>query len=341
MRAMVSSSPRFIVAGSLNRDFIIFPNGEAYLDVPGGNALYTAVGIAIWEPSPPPGIIARVGEDYPQKWLEEFSSKGLDVRGVHILPKEIDVRYFTAFENGEKVHKDPVKYFSRAKIPFPKSLLGYKNPANELDSRTQLSITAVRKLDVISDYLNAGAIHIAPLDYLSHNLLPALMHSEGFSIVTLDPSPGYMNLTFWDNIPSIVLGLTAFMPSEEEVRSLFRGRSTDLWEMAEALASYGCEIVVIKRGESGQLVYEAETHSRWEIPSYPSRVCYHIGAGDAFNGGFLVGYRRSFDPVEAALYGNISASIVLEGKSALYGLDTLPGLADARLEALRESVRRI
>ena len=338
---MESSYPRFVVAGRLNRDYIIFPDGDALLDVPGGNALYTAIGMAIWETSSPPGVIARVGEDYPRKWLDEFSQKGLDVRGVHILSSAIDVRYFTTFVDGEKVHKDPVKYFSQASIPFPKSLLGYKSPAKELDSRTQLSVTAIRKSDFIPDYLGAGAIHIAPLDFMSHSLLPALMHHEGVSIVTLDPSPGYMNPTFWEDIPSIVIGLTAFMPSEEEVRALFQRRSSDLWEMAEILASYGCEIVVIKRGESGQLVYEAETKSRWEIPSYPSRVSYHIGAGDAFNGGFLVGYRRSYDPVEAALYGNVSASIVLEGKKALYGLDALPGLADARLEFLRNSVRKV
>jgi ribokinase len=338
---MEVKSPRYIIAGSLNRDFIIFPSGEALLDVPGGNVLYTAVGLAIWEPEPPPGIIARIGEDFPQSWLKEFSRRGIDIRGVNVLPKKVDVRYFTAFVDGEKVHNDPVKFFSKAEIPFPKSLLGYKNPTNELDSRTKIGVTSIRKSDFLPEYLGAGAVHIAPLDFLSHNLLPALMHHEGFSIVTLDPSPGYMNATFWGNIPSVVNGLTAFLPSEEEVRSLFRGRSSDLWEMAEALANYGCEIVVIKCGESGQLVYEKETGYKWEIPSYPSRQTFRIGAGDAFNGGFLVGYRRTFDPVEAALYGNISASIVLEGKKALYGLGALPGLADARLESLRQFVRKL
>ncbi len=66
---MERTTPRFLVAGKLSRDFLLFPNHPPLLDVPGGNALYAAVGIAIWEPQPPPAVIARVGEDYPNSGL--------------------------------------------------------------------------------------------------------------------------------------------------------------------------------------------------------------------------------------------------------------------------------
>jgi ribokinase len=65
------------------------------------------------------------------------------------------------------------------------------------------------------------------------------------------------------------------------------------------------------------------------------------GAGDAFCGGFLVGYRKTFDPLEAVLYGNIAASLVVEGSGPFYALAALPGLAEARLLALKEAVRRL
>jgi sugar/nucleoside kinase (ribokinase family) len=65
------------------------------------------------------------------------------------------------------------------------------------------------------------------------------------------------------------------------------------------------------------------------------------GAGDAYCGGFLAGYRQTYDPVQAALFGGISASLVVEGSGPFYALDALPGLAQARLEALRETVHRI
>ena len=111
--------------------------------------------------------------------------------------------------------------------------------------------------------------------------------------------------------------------------------------MAEGLAAYGCEMVVIKRGERGQLLYDAGSKTRWEIPSYPSNVVNPTGAGDAFCGGFMAGYRRSYDPLEAALYGNISASVVVEGHLPEFALAVLPGLPELRLESIRGSVRKV
>ena len=64
-------------------------------------------------------------------------------------------------------------------------------------------------------------------------------------------------------------------------------------------------------------------------------------AGDAFCGGFLAGYCKNYDPLEGVLYGNVSASLKLEGSGAFYPLDVLPGLAEARLGALRNMVRAV
>jgi sugar/nucleoside kinase (ribokinase family) len=336
------ASPRFIVAGKLLREFVILPSGEARVDFPGGNLLYASVGVALWEPDPPPGMIARVGEDYPQEWLDEFERRGLDTRGIKVLPHAVDLRFFACFfDRTTRITDDPLTHFARHKLAFPKVLLGYQDKSTELDSRTRPSEISLRQIDFIPAYLEATAAHICPLDYLSHSLLPAILRQAGFTFITLDPSPGYMNPVFKDTLPSLLTGLTAFMPSEEEVRSLYQGRKEDLWEMAEEIASYGCEIVVIKRGERGQIVYDRGTGFRWEVPSYPSRMVDPTGAGDAFCGGFLAGYRRTYDALEACLHGNISASLVVEGKKALYALDSLPGLAAARLDALRQSVRKV
>ena len=336
------AAPRFLIAGQLTRDYIVFASGDALLDVPGGNALYAAAGLAIWEPDPRPALIARVGEDYPHEWLDQFERRGLDVRGVRILPQAVDLRSFTAFTS-KTAHSDddPVAHFARLGLPFPKALLGYRPAGGAVDSRTRLTVISLRQSDIPADFMDASIAHFCPLDYLTHSLLPAVLRQKQFSAVTLDPSPGYMNPTFWDDVPALLTGLSAFFPAEQEIRTLFQGRSSDLWEMAETLGKYGCEIIVIKCGERGQLLYDAASRTRWEIPAYPSRLLNPIGAGDAFCGGFLAGYRRTYEPLEAVLYGNISASLVVEGHPALYALDVLPGLPEARLEALRQTVRKI
>lgn len=338
----IRSSPRYLFAGQLTRDFIILPSGETRLDVPGGNLLYAAAGLMVWEPSPPPGLMARVGEDYPQEWLDEFQKRGLDTQGIRILSQAVDVRSFVAYvDRNTRLTDDPVSHFARLGLPFPKVLLGYKTADSQFDSRSRLSPISLRQSDLVSEYSDASAAHICPLDFLSHSLLPAVFRQAGFVNVTLDPSSGYMNSTFWEDIPSLITGLTAFLPSEEEIRNLFQGRSNDLWEMAEALASFGCEMVVIKCGDRGQRLFDATTRSCWEIPPYPAKVVDTVGAGDAFCGGFLAGYRQTYDPVISVLYGNISASLAIEGHSPFYPLGALPGLPQARLEALQQSVRRI
>jgi sugar/nucleoside kinase (ribokinase family) len=202
-------------------------------------------------------------------------------------------------------------------------------------------MTSLRQGDIPADFLDAQAVHLCPVDFLTHSLLPAVLRQAQFTTVTLDPSPGYMNPTYWGDVPSLLTGLTAFMPSEEEARCLFQTHSNDLWEMAEALASYGCEIIVFKCGDRGQLLYDAASHSRWEVPPYPARLLNPVGAGDAFCGGFLAGYRRTYEPLLATLYGNISASLVVEGHLPTYALDVLPGLPDARLESLKQAVRKV
>lgn len=334
--------PRYIFAGQLRREYVILPSDRVFNDVPGGNVLYAAVGLAVWEPEPKPGIVARVGEDYPQGWIEEYSRCGLDTRGIHILPQAMDVYSFTAYTSRHsRSVEDPVAHYARLGLPFPKTLLEYRGSDSPLDSKTNLLPTSLRQSDLPAEYLEASAVHICPLDYLTHSLLPALLRQAEFTTVTLDPSPGYMNPTFWDDVPSLVTGLTAFLPSEEKIRYLFQGRSTDLWEMAEALAAYGCEFIVIKRGEGGQLLYDAASRNRWEVSAYPSRIVDPRGAGDTFCGGFLAGYRRTYDPLEAVLYGNISASLAVEGSGPFYALDGLPELAQARLDSLRQSVRKV
>ena len=89
------------------------------------------------------------------------------------------------------------------------------------------------------------------------------------------------------------------------------------------------------------MIYNHAKHERWSIPAYPSQVIDPTGAGDAFGGGFLAGFRKTYDPVEASLYGNISASLVIEGSPPFYAIDAMPGLAEARLESLRGMARKV
>ena len=339
---MAESIPhtRFIVAGKLARQYILLPTGEVFEDVLGGSAVYGAAGVGLWEKGV--AIVARTGQDFPEPWLNKIERASIDRRGVRCLPDVVDLREFIAYPDPEtRVLENPVALYSQRGLEFPKNLLGYNRPTNQLDSRSRPSLLTIRQSDIPSDYLDAIAAHICPLDFLSHTLLPPTFRQGHINTITLDAGEGYMDPMFYDDMPVILSGLTAFFCNEEKLTRLFAGRSTDTWEMAEALAEMGCDLIVVKRRARGQFLYDRTSKTRWMIPAYPAQAYNLTGAGDAFCGGFLAGYRTSYDPLQATLCGNISASFAIEGSSPFYAIETMPGLASARLESLRSKVRRV
>ena len=331
--------PRYVIAGLLRREYLLPPVGYPLLDTPGGNLLYAAGGLRVWETDI--GLLGRAGEDYPLQWRRDFEARGFDIHGLKILPGSLDLRSFRAYSDTfEQTRTNPVSHFARRQLTFPKALLGYQPPETRVNPRA-INPHAPRLVDIPHVYLSASAIHLCPLDFTSQGQLINAFKAGLATTVTLDPDASYMNPDFLKDLREVLNGLTAFLPSQEELQALFWGRTTDPWEMAEELGGYGCELVVIKRGGKGQWLYDAMGKHRWEIPAYSSRMADPTGAGDAFCGGFLAGYRNSYDPLEAVLHGNVSASLKVEGSGAFYPLDVMPGLAQARLDVLRDMVHEV
>jgi len=329
--------PQFLVFGRLNREYLLPAVGYPRLDVPGGNLLYAASGLRVWESEV--GLVGRVGSNYPREWLNECIARGFDTTGIRIVPKSMDLREFVAYnETFEPNRINPVSHFARRDMTFPKSLLGYQPPdEKKKPDRDGLLIVT----DIPGDYLTARAALLCPMDLVTQTQLIAGMKLGSVHTFVLDPGPTMMTRSARRELPALLNGVTAFLPSQEELCNLFWGETYDLWKMAEAVSMYGCEYVVIKCGARGQLLYDAINKRKWEIPAYPARMADPTGAGDAFCGGFLAGYCKNYDPLEGVLYGNISASLKLEGSGAFYPLDVLPGLAEARLGALRNMVRAV
>jgi len=341
---MTSSSSdgllRYVIAGCLNRDYILPISGQPQIDVLGGNMAYAAVGQKLW--GEPGGIVARVGEDYPLHWLDGFSEQGFDLSGIKVLPEPVDTRRFLAHEDSlTTYHQNPVQHFAERKLTYPPGLLGYRGNKPSLSSRTTPLKQSIQISDIPKSYLQASAVHICPIDYLSHMILPSVFRQGQATTITLSPHPGYMDPSFWEEIPGLLSEITAFNTSEKEIRNLFSGRKTDLWEMAEVLAGFGTEFIVIRTETRGYFLFDRNRGKRWVVPNYQSKVVDPTGAEDAFAGAFLVGYRTHYDPLEATLMGSITASLVQEGSGVFYALDVMPGLVDVRLKALRELVREV
>lgn len=331
---------RYIVAGSLTRSTIVTADKRVLVDKPGGGALYSASGIGLWDTNV--GILGKINSEFPKVWLESVVHHGFDIHGIKESNESFDQRHFSAYDESGRIDRQaPVTVFSKLREPLPRVLLGYSQIDAGLDSKNRPGWMTLRPNDIPPEYVDATAAHFCPIDFVTHSLLPGVLRQGQIQTITIDPSPGYMNKTFWDDIPQVVAGITAFLPSEEDVYSLFEGRTRDLRTIAETLTSYGCEYVVIKRGEKGVLLYEQVSHSFWEIPAYPVQVIDPTGVGDAFCGGFIAGLRLKYDPLEAALYGSVSASFKIQGSGPFFTMDALPELVKARLEILREKSRKL
>ena len=282
------------------------------------------------------GLVGRVGNDYPRAWLNDCLSRGLDTSGIKILNENVDVREFLAYTEAFELSRiNPVSQFARREMTFPKSLFGYQAD-KPWDEALRPMIT-----DIPKEYLQARAAYFCPMDLVTQTQLIAGLKRGTTHTFVLDPAPASMTPAARRELPALLNGVTAFLTSQAELRNLFQAETHNLWDMAAAISLYGCDYVVIKCGAQGQLLYVVSNKRKWEIPAYPARVADPTGAGDAFGGGFMAGFCKNYDPLEGVLYGNISASLKLEGSGAFYPLDVMPGLAEARLNALRDMVREI
>ncbi len=327
--------------GGLREDYALLASGEARLRELGGSAIYSAVGAKVWAQSV--GLVGRVGANFPVEWLARLAERGFDTSGIKVLPELQDTRAFYAYLSlEERAEADPAAHFARVGLPLPPELASYVSRSSQPPEREKLKPLNVRPADVPADYARARGIHLAPDDLMVHSTLPVMLRHQGVTCITCDPDHNYMLPAFAEEVKHLVRGLDAFLPSEGEARD-FLGLppAADLWQAAEAFAAMGAKVVVIKSGLHGQLLYDAAARRKWHIPAYPAKARDLTGGGDAYCGGFLTGLALAHDPVEAAVRGAVSASMVVEGTGALYALDSLPALAEARARALRDVIRQV
>ena len=335
------TSPTFVIAGKLTREYILPPLGNPLLDSPGGNLLYAAGGLAVWDANANAGLLGRVSEDYPQAWLQTSKHAVLILRHYHTAGSQKLICVVSLRIRIQMSAVNPMQFlFARRQLPF-------QNPAwlspcgdSRKDPR-EPDAASPAALDVPKDFRDVRHVHLCPFDFVSQSQMVNLFKGGSNQTVSLDPAPGYMTTSFWRDLRLVLQGVTVFQPSEDEVRALFWGETNDLWEMAQQVSQYGPQIIVIKRGALGQLVYDAAGNHRYEVPAYSSRLADPTGAGDAFCGGYLAGFQKTNDPLMAAIHGSVSASLKIDGSGPFYPLEVLPGLAEARLHTLQEMAREV
>jgi ribokinase len=331
--------PTLGVIGPVRLAYGIAADGVVRTAQPGGSGLYAAAGARVWAENVT--IVSRATRATLDPLLPALAASAVDPSRIRVIPgDEPDIEFHAVMTGGDSEQGSPSSHFLRLGKAIPKELLGWHASERAESLESHPGELAVRADDLPPASQQWGAAHLTPMAYFSQATLPARLQEMGVRRISLDPTPALMDPAHRMELATVLRSLHVFLPSEEEVLALERPRRSDLWDCAAQLSELGPSLIVIKRGPLGALLWEATTQSRWVVPAYAAVERDRFGAGDAFCGGFIAGLALTGDPVEAALRGAVSASLGIEGFGPLYPLGATPGLAAARLDALRGQVQR-
>jgi ribokinase len=283
-----------LAVGYLSIDAIDTPHGRRE-DVPGGAALYAALGAR--KVGARAAIAARIGEDYPGLWLEALAALGIDIRAVERCPGQTRRVRLVHGCDGERRSGHDLDWWerTRALAPAPPILAGV-------------------------DALVAG-----PMPATS---LSAILDGAGGIPVVADTSEAFATRESVE-ILALLRRLAVFAPSREETRILLPALSDD--DAARALACLGPHVLQ-KRGADGAFAVEGGGGPGQSVSApIVERAVDPTGAGDAVVGALaarIAAGEPFLDAAAGALWVGALA-VSGPGPSAL-GLDLNPILAERR-----------
>ena len=291
-----------LVVGSVALDDIEAPTGSAKA-VLGGAACYFAVASSFFVPVRAVGV---AGTDFPQEHLDFLSARGIDIQGIHRADGP-------TFRWGGRYHAS----MNRRDTLF-----------------TELGVFENFEPKLPEAYRDSELVFLA-------NIHPSLQ----LLVLEQTRSPRFVamdTMNFWIEGTSRELHQTlarvdGLVINDEEAQQL-TGES-NLVRAAEKIRELGPTTVIIKRGEHGALLFDAD--GIFAAPAFPLReVRDPTGAGDSFAGGFM-GALAGSDPEDpqclrrAVIYGSALASFCVER----FSLDRLRSLdrgeVDERFEEFR------
>lgn len=334
-----SSYSPYLLIGKLSRDFIITNEGMTINDIPGGHLLYSAIGMTPWEKNP--SLIARVGKNYPESFLEYLSKYHFNTRGIKRVDQEIEHRNFISYYKNENIpsaskQNSVLSQYYYAGKPFPRDLLGYNNSARKTDSITERTSETILARDISSEFLEARCIHLCPLDYLSHNLLPQAFLGGSKRTITIQAGNGYMQPYFYSEIKPLVNGLSSFIATERQIKNLFseQYKINNIADMMLILIDYGAENVVIKSNNKSYLFVNTNDKKINQLSVSENERWDQLGHLSCFCGAYIIGLNETYDYQKAAAYGAARASLLQNEYNPFNNLNILDSLLKEKIRIM-------
>lgn len=291
-----SAHRSLLVVGSVAFDDIDGPFGMQK-DLLGGSASFIARAAAYFTNKV--SVVAVVGDDFPQKYIDEMSEQSVDVSGIERV-------------KGETFHWVG-KY------------------ADDLATRetidTRLGVFATFQPKLHDHHKDAQLVllgNIDPslqMDVLNQVRRPALVATDTMNL--------WINIKKPD-LEKVLAKTHTLMLNDEEARLL--AGEHNLHRAANAIMKMGCTSVIIKRGDAGSLLFHKD--GMFAAPAMPlGDVKDPTGAGDSYAGGLLgyLAYAGDLSPATirtAMIMGSVMGSFAVEQ----FTVDGLRGLTAAKIQ---------
>ncbi len=132
-------------------------------------------------------------------------------------------------------------------------------------------------------------------------------------IISFDPNlrPEMLDIESILNISKPVLESTTILfPSGEEAEMLAGIKNTE--KACKKLLEMGPKIVVLKQGKNGCTIYSSEESNEIKIQGFKVKEIDPTGAGDSFDGAFIVGYLAGWEFEKIGQFANAVGALKVE-----------------------------
>jgi sugar/nucleoside kinase (ribokinase family) len=298
-----------LTIGTVAFDALETPYGKTDKII-GGSCTYIALSAAFFLPQV--NVVAVVGDDFPQEYMDSLISKGINLDGLQI-------------KKGEK------SFFWAGK---------YHNNMNSRD-------TLVTDLNVLADFKPMIPNSYQDCEFLMLGNLTPQVQIEAIQGLKNRPKLVVMDtMNFWmdvamDDLKKVLKLVDVLCINDEEARQLSGQYS--LRTAAKMIMGMGPKTLIIKKGEHGALLFQDT--KMFYCPALPLEEVFDpTGAGDTFVGGFI-GYLAQTNDIsfenmrKAIVYGSAMASFCVEKFGTERLFEVTASDLEARVSEFRELAR--
>ncbi len=294
-----------LVTGSIGIDTVTTPYGVSE-NCLGGSAIYFSMSASFFSPV---RFIGVVGADCPFDLAEVFADRDVDLAGLEVRTLSKTFRWKGSYHDTMR---------------------------EAITDNVELNVLAEAPPSVPEEYKDSKYIFLA-------NTAPALQSQlldqiEAPTFVAADTMNCWIQ-THLSELKELLKRVDCLIINEEEARML--SAESNLIRAGEKILDIGPSVVIIKKGESGSLMCNANG-DKFILPAFPTaEVRDPTGAGDSFAGAFMGCIARNgkadFESLRTAIaYGTVAASFTIE-EFSLQGLTSLARAGiDERFEVLRK-----